>query len=271
MDLGIKDLRVVVTAGASGIGRAIAEGFLREGARVHVCDVDEKALSDLLVDPRSGEGPLSGSRCDVADRGQVARMFDDALSRLGGLDCLINNAGIAGPTGAVHEIDPADWDRCVAVNLTGQFNCARVAVPLLLDAAQATSAGASPNISMLNVSSLAGRFGFAMRAPYAASKWGVIGFTKSLALEVGGAGIRVNALLPGIVAGERQQLVLAAKAQARGIDFAAMEAIAFSRTSIRDYVPPEELADMAVDLASARARHVSGQSISVCGDTGMLS
>ncbi|MEZ5661265.1 MAG: SDR family oxidoreductase [Burkholderiaceae bacterium] len=256
MDLGIEGLRVMVTAGANGIGLAIARAFLREGARVMVCDVDERALAALPSPLHEHAGV-----CDVADRAGLERWFDRVRSTLGGLDCLVNNAGIAGPTGQVSEIDPADWDRCLAVNLTGQFNCARLAIPMLRESA---------NASILNLSSLAGRLGFALRAPYAASKWGVIGLTKSLAIELGDEGIRVNALLPGIVAGERQRRVLTEKANARGITFEQMEEMAFSYTSIKEYVSPEQLADMAVFTASTRARTISGQSLSVCGDTGML-
>lgn len=258
MDLGIEGLRVLVTAGANGIGLAIARAFVREGARVHVCDVDERALVALAAsDPL-----VTQTLCDVSDRTAVARLFDEAVGRLGGLDCLVNNAGVAGPTGAVDEINPEDWDRCIAIDLTGQFNCARLAVPHLKQ---------SRNASIMNVSSQAGRHGFPMRSPYAAAKWGVIGFTKSIAIELGAFGIRVNALLPGIVAGDRQRRVLEAKAQARGMSFKEMEALAFSYTSIKDYVTPEQLADLVVFTASARARTISGQSLSVCGDTNMLS
>jgi NAD(P)-dependent dehydrogenase (short-subunit alcohol dehydrogenase family) len=257
MDLQLQGLRVMVTAGAAGIGQAIARAFVREGARVHVCDVDEAALAALAAsDPE-----ISGQRCDVADREQVARFFESGIARLGGLDCLVNNAGIAGPTGRVENIDPAEWDRCLAVDLTGQFNCIRLAVPHLRR---------SNNASILNVSSLAGRLGFPLRTPYAAAKWGVIGLTRSLAMELGPDRIRVNALLPGIVAGERQRRVLEAKAQARGLSFAEMEALAFSYTSIREYVTPEQLADLVLFVASPRARTISGQSLSVCGDTNML-
>ena len=261
MDLGLDNLRVLVTAGAGGIGLEIATAFLREGARVHVCDIDERAVRAL-----AGRHPaLSASVCDVADRSQVDRLFSDALGYLGGLDCLVNNAGVAGPTGNVQDIEPEDWDRCIEVNLTGQFNCARVAIPHLL-----AQGDGKRNCSIMNLSSLAGRFGFAMRAPYAASKWGVIGFTKSLALELGPAGVRVNALLPGIVAGERQRRVLEAKAEARGIGFEEIERMAFSHTSIKEYVTAEQLADLVVFTASPRARTISGQALSVSGDTNML-
>ena len=257
MDLAIGGLRVMVTAGAGGIGLAIARAFAREGAKVHVCDVDAAALERL----RSSDPSLTSSACDVSDRSQVARFFEEGIGRLGGLDCLVNNAGIAGPTGRVEEIDPAEWDRCIAIDLTGQFNCARLAVPHLRGSA---------NASIMNVSSLAGRLGFALRTPYAAAKWGVIGLTKSLSIELGDAGIRVNALLPGVVAGDRQKRVLTAKAQARGISFDEMEKLVFSYTSIKEYVTPEELADLVVFVASPRGRTISGQALSVCGDTQML-
>lgn len=258
MDLGINGLRVLVTAGANGIGLAIARAFAREGARVHVCDVDAGALAQLA----KSDPALTQSHCDVSDRAQVARLFDDAIAKLGGLDCLVNNAGIAGPTGRIEDINPEDWDRCIAIDLTGQFNCARLAVPHLKT---------SKNASIMNVSSQAGKHGFPMRSPYAAAKWGVIGFTKSIAIELGPLGIRANALLPGIVAGDRQRRVLEAKAQARGVSFKEMETLAFSYTSIKDYVTPEQLADLVVFTASPRAHTISGQSLSVCGDTNMLS
>jgi len=257
MDLGIKGLRVLVTAGAGGIGLAIARAFAAEGAKVHICDVDEIALSAL----KSSDPDLSQTPCDVSDRAAVQRLFADVTAKLGGLDALINNAGVAGPTAKVEEMNPEDWDRCVDVCLTGQFNCTRLAVPLLRK---------SQNASIVNLSSAAGKLGFAMRAPYAAAKWGVIGFTKSLSIELGPDNIRVNAILPGLVAGDRQRRVLEAKAQQRGISFAEMERTAFSYTSIKDYVTPQQLADQIVFLCSSRGRTISGQAIAIDGDTQML-
>jgi len=256
MDLGLNGHRVIVTAGAAGIGLEIARAFGAEGARVVVCDVDPAALA-VLAD---SDPAITGFICDVADRASVARFMDDALGVLGRLDCLVNNAGIAGPTGAVQDIAPEEWDRCIAVCLTGQFNIARLAVPALINSA---------NASMINLSSMAGRVGFALRSPYSAAKWGVIGFTKSLAIELGGQGVRVNAILPGLVAGARQRRVLEAKAQQLGKSFAQIEARAFSYTSLKEYVTPQQIADQILFLASHRGRTISGQAISICGDTGM--
>jgi NAD(P)-dependent dehydrogenase (short-subunit alcohol dehydrogenase family) len=258
MELGIEGLRVMVSAGAGGIGLEVARAFVREGARVHVCDVDEAALARLAA----SDAKLTWTRCDVASRPDVARFFAEGLAALGGLDCLVNNAGIAGPTGRVEEIDPEAWDRCIAIDLTGQFNCVRLAVPHLR---------ASKNASIMNVSSLAGRLGFAMRTPYASAKWGVVGLARSLAVELGPDNIRVNALLPGIISGDRQVRVLGAKAEARGVSFEEMERIAFSYTSLKEYVTPQQLADLVAFVASPRGRMISGQALSVCGDTNMLS
>lgn len=257
MDLNLTGRKVIVTAGAAGIGREIARAFVEEGAKVWVCDVDRGALDAL----KESDPALNAAPCDVSDRAQVAEFFARATADLGGLDVLVNNAGIAGPTGKVDDIAPEDWDRCLNVCLTGQFNFARLAAPLLRE---------SDNASIVNLSSLAGRLGFAMRAPYAAAKWGAIGFTKSLAIELGPDGVRVNAILPGLVAGDRQRRVLEAKAQRRGVSFAEIEAEAFSYTSIREYVSPRQLADQILFLASERGRTISGQAISICGDTQML-
>jgi NAD(P)-dependent dehydrogenase (short-subunit alcohol dehydrogenase family) len=257
MDLGIKGLRVIVTAGADGIGREVARTFLREGALVHVCDVDRSALAALATsDPK-----LKAALCDVADRDAVTRFIDSAAEALGGLDCLINNAGIAGPTGRVDDIPPEEWDHTLAVNITGQFNCVRAALRHLAK---------SNNPSIINLSSAAGRLGFPLRTPYAASKWAVVGFTKSLAIELGPLNIRVNAIQPGAVEGDRIRRVFAAKAQVRGVSMQTIADEAMSHASIKEMIAPQQLADMMVFLASPRGRTVSGQAISICGDVQSL-
>jgi len=257
MDMGIGGLRVLITAGAAGIGLETARAFAEEGARVHVCDVDAAALERLAASDPS----LTATPCDVADRAAVRRLFEEALDVLGGLDVLVNNAGIAGPTAAVDEIAPQEWDRCVEVCLTSQFNCTRLAVEHLKR---------SDNPSIVNLSSAAGRLGFALRTPYAAAKWGVVGFTKSLAVELGPFGIRANAILPGVVEGERIRRVFEGKARARNVGVAEIEAEALSRVSLRTMVTARQIADQIVFLASPRGRTISGQAISVCGDTQML-
>ncbi len=257
MDLGIAGLRTIVTAGAGGIGLEIARAFAREGALVDVCDVGEAALALL---PQN-DSTLSGTLCDVSDRAAVQRFMDGALSRLGGLDVLVNNAGIAGPTGRVDQIDPEDWDRTLAVDITGHFNVTRLAVPALK---------ASTNPSIIGISSAAGRFGFPLRTPYAAAKWGVVGFIKSLAMELGEFGIRANAILPGSVDGPRIRAVFENKARERNVSMAEVQALALSATSLKCLIPPQHLANMAVFLSSPLAATVSGQAIAVDGDMQML-
>lgn len=246
-------LRALVTGGANGIGLSIVAKLAGAGARVHVCDVNEGSLRAVSADIEN----VSISRCDVTDRAGVALLFEETIAELGGIDCLVNNVGIAGPTGRVDEIDPNEWDKTLQVNMTGQFNCSRLAVAPLLK---------SSNPSIINMSSAAGRLGFRNRSAYAASKWAVVGFTKSLSMELGPHGIRVNAVLPGTVAGERQDAVLRAKGQAEGVTLEQMRQRALERTSIPEFVSPEEIADTVLFLVSPAGKRISGQAISVCGD-----
>jgi len=253
MDLDINGLRVLITAGAGGIGLVTANAFLAEGAKVHVCDVDQEALENLATTAPGA----TGSVCDVSDRDQVSALIDEAIAKLGGLDCLVNNAGIAGPTGRVDEIDPEEWERCLDITITGQFNCARLAVPHLK---------ASANASIVNYSSSAGKFGFPLRSPYAAAKWGVIGFTKTLAMELGANAIRCNAIQPGPVDGARIRAVIDAKARAANISFEDMQDRMLANQSIKRLIPPKQLADLTAYLASPRASLISGQEFAVDGD-----
>jgi NAD(P)-dependent dehydrogenase (short-subunit alcohol dehydrogenase family) len=250
-------LRALVTGGASGIGWAIANALREQGARVHLCDASPERLAEALEQ----QPEMSGSVADVADGGQVDIVFDDLRQSLGGLDVLVNNAGIAGPTAAVEDIVPDDWSRTLAVNITGQFLCARRAVPLL----KAAGGG-----SIINVSSVAGRLGYPLRAPYAASKWAVIGFTKSLAIELGPHDIRVNSLLPGIVEGERMRRVIAARAAAQNVSYDEMKGRYLGNVSLRRMVTHADVAAMALFLCSPAGRNISGQSLSVCGNVEVL-
>jgi NAD(P)-dependent dehydrogenase (short-subunit alcohol dehydrogenase family) len=257
MDLRLDDKRVVLTAGGAGIGRVTLQTFVEAGARVVTCDVDQAALDGLR-----GELPgVPAIPADVADEAAVDRLFELALEQLGGLDILVNNAGIAGPTGPIEEIAPDDWRRTLEVNLTGQYLCARRAVPHI----RAAGGG-----SIVNLSSAAGRFGFALRTPYCASKWAVVGLTKALAIELGSDRIRVNAICPGAVEGERIDRVIAAKAEARGVSFETMRQQYVETASMKRLISPQDIANMILYLCSDAGRLVSGQVIGVDGNVEYL-
>jgi NAD(P)-dependent dehydrogenase (short-subunit alcohol dehydrogenase family) len=188
-------------------------------------------------------------------------MFAGLHAKLGGLDALINNAGIAGPTGAIEDIDPAEWRRCIDVDLTGQFLCARRAVPML----KATGGG-----SIINMSSAAGRHGYAYRTPYSSAKFGIIGFTQSLAKELGPANIRVNAILPGIIEGPRMERVIRDRAAQLDVSYGAMEKTYLERVSLRRMTSPHDVAAMIAFLLSDAGINISGQSIGVDGNVETL-
>jgi len=254
MDTSAKGLRVLVTAGAAGIGLAIARTFRDHGARVHVCDVDDKTLGALDQD-------ITKTRADVSSLPDVERLFADVQKALGGLDVLVNNAGIAGPTGKVEDIKVEDWDRCIAIDLSGMFYCTRKAMPMI----KAAGGG-----SIVNLSSAAGRHGFPQRSPYCAAKWGVVGFTKALAVEAGPDKVRVNALLPGIVEGERIERVIAAKAKAHGVSHEAFRRTFLETTSLHSTVTAQDIANMALFVSTAPGSRITGQALAVDGDVRYL-
>ncbi|WP_062225923.1 SDR family oxidoreductase [Aureimonas frigidaquae] len=254
---GLQGQRVIVTAGAGGIGEAAVRLLHDQGCRVVLCDVAQDALDRIAAE-------LPGVTCiraDVSDEGDVQRLFDTALSVLGGLDALINNAGIAGPTGGIEDIAPADWRRCLDIGLTGQFLCARLAVPAI----KAAGGGA-----IVNMSSSAGRHGYAFRTPYAAAKWGVIGLTQSLAKELGPHNIRVNAILPGIVEGPRMDGVIRDRAEKVGISFDAMKTRYLETVSLRRMVTPQDIAGSIAFLLSDAGRNLSAMSFNVDGNVETL-
>ena len=245
---------VLVTAGADGTGRAIAQAFAAAGARVHVCDLDAAALQTLRADTPG----ISTSVCDIGDRAAIGTIVAEAVQALGRLDVLVTNAGIAGPTASVEQFDPDAWDAVLRVNLTGTFNVTRACIPHLKRATDG---------SILVMSSLAGRFGYPNRSAYSTTKWGLVGFTKTLSRELGDFGIRVNAILPGAVEGPRIEQVLAGRAQASGRSVEQERAAALGNQSIKRFVPPQEIAALALFLASSAGRSISGQILPIDGDS----
>jgi NAD(P)-dependent dehydrogenase (short-subunit alcohol dehydrogenase family) len=251
-------LKVLVTAGASGIGAAIARAFCEVGARVHICDIDKTAIETITrLHPE-----ITATIADASNPNDVDLVFDNLNASLGGLDILVNNVGIAGPTDSIENITNADWERTITVNMNSQFYFARKAIPLLKLSQR--------DPCLIAMSSVAGRLGYAYRAPYSASKWAILGLTKSLAIELGPQGIRVNAILPGVVEGNRMNSVITARAAATGISVEAMREQYLRKISLRRMVTPDDIAAMTVFLSSPAARNVTGQTISVDGNVEYL-
>jgi NAD(P)-dependent dehydrogenase (short-subunit alcohol dehydrogenase family) len=248
LTVDLSGLRIAITAGANGIGRVMADSFVDCGARVFVSDVDEDALT------ASGH---PGMRADAGVPADCEAFVDAAVTNFGGLDVLVNNAGIAGPTALVEHLTPEALDATLRIDLASMFHCSRRAIPAL----RAAGGG-----SIVNLSSAAGRFGFPLRAPYSAAKWGVIGFTKSLSIELGPDGIRVNAILPGPVDGPRIRAVIKAKAEAAGISENEMTERTVATTSLRCFVTQQDIANLALYLVSPFGATISGQALSVDGD-----
>lgn len=250
------DKVVLISAGAAGIGRCIAEGFLAQGCAVHVCDISRGSIDEFI---QANPG-ASASCADVSDAQQVERVIKELLDRYQGLDILVNNAGIAGPTAAVEDIAVAEWDRTLSVDLNGVFYTTRLAVPLLK----------RQGGSIINMASSAGTFGCPMRSPYVAAKWALNGLTKTWAMELGSSGIRVNSLCPGSVNGERIRGVIEWDARQRGISEDEVRDDYLGQSSMQLFVEPEDVANMAVFLASELGAKVSGQFIGIDGHTETL-
>ena len=239
-------LRALVTGGGAGIGAAIAARLATGGADVMVVDADPSTGPDFVA--------------DVADTASVDELFAAVRARLGGLDVLVNNVGIAGPTAPVDEMDPAAFDHCVQVNLGSMFRCTRLAVPLLRE---------RPG-SIVNISSTAGIFGYPLRSPYAAAKWAVVGLTKTWAMELGSAGIRVNAICPGSVGGPRMDGVIEREAAVIGVPESAVRSAYERQVSMGSFVATTDIAEAVAFLSSPSARFISGQVLGVDGHTETL-
>lgn len=253
LDFTCKGLRALVTGGGSGIGKVIAEALLDAQAQVYVCDMSAQQLEEC---ERSLPG-VKTIQADVSDIAQVDRMFERIAGDFGGLDILINNAGVTGPVGPIEDNDPAEWERNMDVNVNALFYCARRAVPML----KAAGGG-----SIVNTSSVAGRLGYPRRAGYSASKWAVVGLTKSLSMELGPYNIRVNSVLPGTVEGERHVRLYTERAKVQNMTFDQARELYTSQVSLRRFVTPRDIAAAVIFLCSPAACNISGQALGVCGD-----
>ena len=253
-----QELNVVVTAGASGIGKTIAQAYKNEGCRVHICDISDESISSF----KSEESDIFVQKTDVSVYSEVKSFFTNVAQQVNSIDVLVNCAGIAGPTANLQDVDPGDWDRTIAVNLNGMFYSLKAAIPLLQKSQQP---------SIINIASSASFFGFPLRSPYTAAKWAVIGLTKTLAMELGGEGIRVNAICPGSVSGDRIGQVIKADALEQGKSVEEIKELYVKQVSMKTFVQPEDVANLALFLTSDYGRYISGQAIGLDGHTEGLS
>ena len=240
---------VLITGGAAGIGFAIARRFVEDGARVLICDVDEQGLDAA----RAALPGLRTVRCDVSRIADIEALFGAVDAELGRLDVLVNNVGIGGPTLPAEQLPSAEWQRVLDINLTGTFEVTRRAIPLLRQ-----SAG-----TIINMSSAAGRYGYPNRIAYSVTKWGLIGFTKTLAMELGSDGISVNAILPGAVGGERFDRVMQGRAALSGRSIEEELAAGLASQSLKRVVDPAHVADLALFLTTPSGRSLSGQMLPI--------
>ncbi len=247
-------MRVLITGGGSGIGLTLARRFSAEGAQVALCDADPKAVE-------SAAAALPGAiarTCDVTDAAQMDAFLAEVETAWGGIDVVCANAGTGGPAGRIEDLDYQAWQDCVAVNLHGAFLTCRWAARLM----RAQGSGC-----IIITSSTSGQWGHPLRSPYCASKWALVGLTKTLAMELGPAGVRVNAICPGAVEGDRMDRVVAMEAAAAGRDEADVRAQYVSGVSMRTWVTADDLADTVLFLASPAASKISGQILAIDGHT----
>ncbi len=247
---------VAITAGANGLGLITAKAFAARGDQVFVCDVSQDAISKL------DNENIHAMACDISNADEVKQWFAVIAEKTqGGLDYLINNAGIAGPTGRVEDLSVDNFDPAIQVNINGTFYVTHYAVPLLRQ---------KKSGSIVNISSTAGTFGYPLRSPYVASKWAVIGLTKTWAMELGADNISVNAICPGSLENPRMDGVIRAQAEATGVTAQQVRDEYTKQVSMRCFIDPQEIADLALYLCSKQGRKISGQIIAVDGNTESL-
>lgn len=253
----LKDKRVVISAGGNGIGAGMAKMFSEAGAKVATFDIDDQNFASMIENGHLSYGEIA----DAAEYDQMERFFKNAVDHLGGIDILINNAGISGPNARVEDVEAHEWDKTIVVDLNNAFYCSKLAIPHI----KKNGGG-----SIINIASSASFFGFPLRSPYTAAKWGLIGLTKTMAMELGDDQIRVNAICPGSVAGARIDGVIKREAETRGMTFQEVKDSYTRQVSLKTFVEKEDIGNMALFLASEFGAKLSGQVLGVDGHTETL-
>ena len=253
----LKNKKIIISAGASGIGLATAKICLSKGAIVYICDIDHISLKKLNKNPLKNKR-LFTYYCDASNEYEVSEFFKKIKKKTKKIDGLINNIGIAGPTGTLEKLKSNNWEKTLQVNVNSHFYFTKQSIPLIKK---------SKNGSIINISSTAGILGFPLRTPYAASKWAIVGITKSLAMELGKFNIRVNAVCPGTIKGDRMKRVINDKAKFTKISRKKIEKDFISMSSMKQWILEEDIGKMCAFLISDDSSKVSGQVIAVDGHT----
>jgi len=256
MSPSLKNKKIIISAGASGIGWATTKVCVAKGALIYLCDIDNKAINKVKKHPLYNKR-IFASETDACDETQVIDFFNKIKKKFRNLDALINNVGIEGPTRPIEKLNSNEWENTLHVNVNSHFYFTKQAIPLLKK---------SKNGSIINISSVAGIMGYPLRSPYAASKWAVVGITKTLAMELGKYKIRVNAICPGTIKGERMKRVIRDKAKFEKVSAKTIENDFISMASMKSWINPEDIGNMCAHLISNEANKVSGQVIAVDGN-----
>ena len=252
----LKNKNIVISAGGSGIGLAIAQILHQRGAHIFLCDID-KSLIKKIKNNKKYKRRIYPFVCDANNEGGVINFFKQIKKITNRIDCLINNVGIAGPTGAIEELDYKSWEQTLKTNVISHFLFTKYSIPML----KRNKGG-----SIINISSTAGIFGFPLRSPYASSKWAIIGFTQTAAMELGKFKIRVNAVLPGVIKGKRMKGVIKDKAKYLGETEKNIEKQFLSAASMNCWIEETDIGKLCSFLISDDGNKISGQSIAVDGN-----
>ena len=252
----LNNKKIVISAGASGIGWATAKVCLAKGATVFICDIEKKYLAKAKKHPLNNK-KLFVYECDAANEYDVKELFNNISKKTKKLDCLINNVGIAGPTGTIENLKSEDWEKTLKVNVISHFYFTKLAIPMI----KKNKGG-----SIINLSSGAGIMGFPLRSPYAASKWAIVGVTKTLAMELGKFKIRVNAICPGTIKGDRMVRVVRDKSKFLKVSKKQIEKEFISMASMNCWIYEEDIGQTCSFLISDEAARISGQVIGVDGN-----